>query len=159
MDCGCLWVKHPSFPRWGLHYPLNQSIIEQTDHQTGSAGNMGYSGLYVIHIRSDVSTAKEIGGNGRQRRECLENLTGFASGLTEARIRGSELESVKLVDALNGSGRAFLTQAMLGGFYVIRCSIGTTLTQDRHVDDLWKLIQEKADRLLSLQEGRSMAVR
>lgn len=41
-----------------------------------------------------------------------------------------------------------MTHAVVGGIYVIRCAIGTTMTEERHVDALWKLIQEKAQGLL-----------
>ena len=41
---------------------------------------------------------------------------------------------------VNGSGRAFMTHAVVGGIYSIRCAIGSTLTETRHVDSLWKLI-------------------
>ncbi|XVF42435.1 hypothetical protein PTKIN_Ptkin01aG0362800 [Pterospermum kingtungense] len=59
---------------------------------------------------------------------------------------GTEI-SCKLLDAINSSGRAFMTHAVVGGVYVIRCAIGTTLTEEHHVDASWKLIQEKADVL------------
>jgi tyrosine decarboxylase len=49
---------------------------------------------------------------------------------------------------VNESGRAFMTHAVVGGLFIIRCSIGSTLTEERHVDDLWKLIQEKAADLV-----------
>ncbi|KAI9154334.1 hypothetical protein LWI28_024563 [Acer negundo] len=56
---------------------------------------------------------------------------------------GSELNQ-KLLEAMNSSGRAFMSHAVVGGLFVIRAAIGAMLTEDRHADDLWKLIQEKA---------------
>ncbi|KAH9718719.1 Tyrosine decarboxylase 1 [Citrus sinensis] len=183
MDCGCLWVKHPRFLVDSLstksdimrnRSPASNTstnaapVIDYKDWQIALSRRFkalklwtvvrkhGYSGL-MYHIRSDVSMAKRFEAMVAKD-ERFEIVVPRKFALVCFRLKpkreseGSELNR-KLVDALNGSGRAFLTQAMLGGVYVIRCSIGTTLTQDRHVDDLWKLIQEKADRLLSLQEA------
>ena len=36
-----------------------------------------------------------------------------------------------------------MTHAMEGGIYVTRCAIGFTLTRNRDVDCLWKLVHEK----------------
>ncbi|WRX25736.1 Pyridoxal phosphate-dependent decarboxylase - like 10 [Theobroma cacao] len=62
-------------------------------------------------------------------------------------LEGAEL-NCKLLEAINSSGRAFMTHAVVDGIYVIRCAIGTTMTEERHVDALWKLIQENAQCLL-----------
>ena len=62
-------------------------------------------------------------------------------------VEGSELNR-KLLDAVNSSGKAFMTHSVVDGNFVIRCAIGTTLTEEHHVDALWKLIQEKAQSLL-----------
>ena len=50
----------------------------------------------------------------------------------------------RLLDALNNSGRAYLTHARLDGKLVIRVAIGGTWTERRHVEALWGLIQEMA---------------
>lgn len=58
----------------------------------------------------------------------------------EKEIKGSELNS-ELLEAVNSSGRAFMTDGVVVGVYVIHCAIGATLTEERHIYDLWKLIQ------------------
>ncbi|KAE8664760.1 putative disease resistance protein RGA3-like [Hibiscus syriacus] len=54
----------------------------------------------------------------------------------------------KLLDAINYSGRAFMTQGVVAGIYANRCVVGATLTEERHMNDLWILIQEKAQLVL-----------
>ncbi|CAB4276516.1 unnamed protein product [Prunus armeniaca] len=54
----------------------------------------------------------------------------------------------KLLEAINGSGRVFMTHAVVGGIYVLRCAIGTTLTEEKHVGMAWKVVQEHADAIL-----------
>ncbi|RVW60430.1 Tyrosine/DOPA decarboxylase 2 [Vitis vinifera] len=83
------------------------------------------------------------------RRHGLDNLMFHIRSDTEAQRKGegTELNS-RLLMAVNGSGAAFMTHAVVGGIYIIRCAIGSTLTEIRHVDSLWKLIQEKAQLVL-----------
>ncbi|XXG59481.1 hypothetical protein AAC387_Pa04g1560 [Persea americana] len=57
---------------------------------------------------------------------------------------GNELNR-KLLEAINSTGRAFLIHTLIGGVYVLRFAIGGTLTELRHINATWKLIQEKAD--------------
>lgn len=43
---------------------------------------------------------------------------------------------------LNESGQAFVTPAQLDGRWMVRVSIGAELTERRHVEQLWQLLQE-----------------
>jgi len=43
--------------------------------------------------------------------------------------------------AVNGSGRAFVTPAIVDGRWLVRVSIGAEATQRHHVDQLWQLLQ------------------
>jgi aromatic-L-amino-acid decarboxylase len=55
------------------------------------------------------------------------------------------------VDAINRSGAAFLTPAVLDGRWMVRVSIGVEATEAHHVDALWALMRraaaESADQL------------
>jgi aromatic-L-amino-acid/L-tryptophan decarboxylase len=46
--------------------------------------------------------------------------------------------------ALNATGRVYLTHTRLADRYVVRASIGAWTTEQRHVDALWALIDERA---------------
>ncbi len=46
--------------------------------------------------------------------------------------------------AINDSGSAYLTTAVIAERWAVRVSIGAASTERKHVADLWRLIQEKA---------------
>ena len=46
---------------------------------------------------------------------------------------------------LNQSGEAFVTPAILDGRWIVRVSIGTELTERKHVAQLWQLMQQAAN--------------
>ncbi|XVE90074.1 hypothetical protein DITRI_Ditri20bG0047800 [Diplodiscus trichospermus] len=96
------------------------------------------------HIQSDISMAKRfeafVAKNERFETVVRRNFALVCFRLKpKQESEGTEL-NCKLLDAINSSGRAFMTNAVIGGIYVIRCTIGTTLTEEHHVDALWKLI-------------------
>ncbi|KAK1325301.1 Tyrosine/DOPA decarboxylase 1 [Acorus calamus] len=67
--------------------------------------------------------------------------------------RGGSCEmNWKLLEAVNASGRAFMTHAVVEGKYVLRMAIGTSLTEERHVLGAWKVIQEMADGIVSEED-------
>ncbi|MEP7384023.1 MAG: pyridoxal-dependent decarboxylase [Gemmatimonadota bacterium] len=47
-------------------------------------------------------------------------------------------------DAINRSGKAYLTPAVLDDRWIVRVSIGAECTERRHVEALWGLVQEAA---------------
>jgi aromatic-L-amino-acid decarboxylase len=64
--------------------------------------------------------------------------------LTCFRHVGGDDVSEQLLSDLNATGRVFLSHTKLAGRYVIRCCVGGTWTAERHVDMLWRLIDELA---------------
>ncbi|KAF4387019.1 hypothetical protein G4B88_024591 [Cannabis sativa] len=55
----------------------------------------------------------------------------------------------ELLNAVNSSGKAFMSHTVLSGKYVLRLAVGAPLTEERHVNLAWNVIQEKASALLS----------
>ena len=51
----------------------------------------------------------------------------------------------KLADAINASGSAYVTPSVTDDVAYIRVSIGSTWTEQRHVEDLWNLIDRNAN--------------
>jgi aromatic-L-amino-acid decarboxylase len=51
----------------------------------------------------------------------------------------------KLVERINASGRAYLTQTKLCGRTVMRIGFGNVLTTEKHLHKAWELIRETAD--------------
>ncbi|OUZ99267.1 Pyridoxal phosphate-dependent decarboxylase [Macleaya cordata] len=59
----------------------------------------------------------------------------------------------KLLESINASGRIYMTHAVIGGIYMIRFAIGATLTEERHVNLAWKVVQEHTDAILGGLNG------
>ncbi|KAI4356232.1 hypothetical protein L6164_000269 [Bauhinia variegata] len=54
----------------------------------------------------------------------------------------------KLLDLINGSGKVYMTHTVVAGAFVLRCAIGGTLTEEKHVNMMWETVQEKVDSIL-----------
>ncbi|PUZ65239.1 hypothetical protein GQ55_3G207500 [Panicum hallii var. hallii] len=55
----------------------------------------------------------------------------------------------RLLEAVNATGRAYMSSAVVGGIYVLRCAIGNSLTEERHVREAWCVVQEQATVVLA----------
>jgi aromatic-L-amino-acid/L-tryptophan decarboxylase len=53
----------------------------------------------------------------------------------------SDMVNSKIVERINASGRAYLTQTKLHGRTVMRIGLGNILTTERHLRNVWNLIQ------------------
>ncbi|HEY3169910.1 MAG TPA: pyridoxal-dependent decarboxylase, partial [Thermoanaerobaculia bacterium] len=60
---------------------------------------------------------------------------------------GGDAINQQLLEALNTSGRLYLTHTTLGGRYTLRMSIGQSRTEERHVASAWQAIEEMAIEL------------
>ena len=61
-------------------------------------------------------------------------------------VDGDEVTQ-SLLTAMNATGRAYMSHTVLDDRYLIRVSVGSTLTEERHLDDLWDLFDREAPRL------------
>lgn len=57
----------------------------------------------------------------------------------------------RLLDAINATGRAYMTHTSLGGRTVLRMSIGSATTQERHVREAWDLIRRLTADVIGLR--------
>ncbi|KAL9683486.1 hypothetical protein QQ045_015308 [Rhodiola kirilowii] len=82
--------------------------------------------LVCFKLRGKIKTMHEDdeGGNGMKKLSVDSELTR------------------ELMERVNSSGKALLSGVVMGSLFFIRCAIGSTLTEERHVEGLWKLIQE-----------------
>ncbi|GMP99277.1 hypothetical protein CsSME_00046805 [Camellia sinensis var. sinensis] len=53
-----------------------------------------------------------------------------------------------LLDAVNSTGKLFISHTVLSGKYTLRFAVGAPLTEERHVNAAWKVLQGKASALL-----------
>jgi aromatic-L-amino-acid/L-tryptophan decarboxylase len=66
-------------------------------------------------------------------------------------VDGADLDGVALdahtlawAAAVNDSGQAFVTPALLAGRWMVRISIGAESTEREHVERLWALLRDAA---------------
>jgi aromatic-L-amino-acid decarboxylase len=62
-------------------------------------------------------------------------------------LREQRIDTVnsEIVERINASGRAYLTQTKLHGRTVMRIGLGNILTTEQHLRNVWQLIQTSAD--------------
>jgi aromatic-L-amino-acid decarboxylase len=74
---------------------------------------------------------------------------GEPSRRTGAKPHESNLDNLnsQIVERVNASGRAYLTQTKLRGKTVMRIGLGNVLTTEQHLRNVWQLIQKTADEL------------
>jgi aromatic-L-amino-acid decarboxylase len=56
------------------------------------------------------------------------------------RQRGSDDANRLLLDAINGSGRFFISSTVVHGRYMLRIAVGNMLTSRETLDELWSLL-------------------
>ncbi|XP_022758544.1 tyrosine decarboxylase 1 isoform X1 [Durio zibethinus] len=54
----------------------------------------------------------------------------------------------ELLDAVNSTGNVFISHTVLSGKYILRFAVGAPLTEEKHVNAAWKVLQDKATALL-----------
>ncbi|KAL0459345.1 UNVERIFIED_CONTAM: Tyrosine decarboxylase 1 [Sesamum latifolium] len=54
----------------------------------------------------------------------------------------------ELLDAVNSTGKLFISHTVLSSKYALRFAVGAPLTEERHVVTAWTTLQEKASELL-----------
>jgi aromatic-L-amino-acid decarboxylase len=100
----------------------------------------GADGLRA-HIRSHVQLAQQLA----QRLATdprFELVAPVPLALVSFRCTAGDDATVGLAAAINASGHSVVTPSTLEGRPFIRVSIGSTLTEQRHVDRLWRTIDD-----------------
>lgn len=110
----------------------------------------GVQGLQEM-IRNHIAMAAALFGEVGNETD-FEILSPLRLSLFSFRYRPAgmsdeaELDALnlQLIEAINDSGRTYLTQNRVKGRFAIRFQIGQTNTEKRHVDAAWRLIRETA---------------
>ncbi|GAB2225845.1 hypothetical protein Droror1_Dr00021614 [Drosera rotundifolia] len=55
----------------------------------------------------------------------------------------------ELLESVNASGRLYMTHGFVDGMFLIRFSVGASLTEQRHIINAWKTVQEHAQKVLA----------
>ena len=48
---------------------------------------------------------------------------------------------------LNASGEAYVSHTKLNGRFTLRLSVGSIRVEERHIEKVWRLLNERLDRL------------
>jgi aromatic-L-amino-acid decarboxylase len=99
----------------------------------------GAEGLRA-HIRKHVALARELEG-WIQADDRFVVAAPAPLNLVCFRLAAGDAATQALLDAVNASGRAYVTHAKLDGRLVIRVAIGGTYTERRHVAALWEQVR------------------
>ncbi|KAK1325184.1 Tyrosine/DOPA decarboxylase 1 [Acorus calamus] len=172
LDCCCLWVKNPGSLVSSLSTDAEilkndaseaKQVVDYKDWQISLSRRFRALKLWLVmrrfgadnlmsHIRSDVEMAEQF-ERMVEMDERFEVVVPRRFALVCFRLRpkkGGPCEmNRKLLEAVNASGRAFMTHAVVEGKYVLRMVVGATLTEERHVYGTWKVIQDMADGIVS----------
>jgi aromatic-L-amino-acid decarboxylase len=105
----------------------------------------GIEGLQ-FHIREHVRLAQQFAAWVRED-DRFELAAPAPLNLVCFRLKSGDEANQRLMDALNRSGDLYLTHTRLNDKVTLRLCVGQTHTEERHVQNAWRRIQEEAGKL------------
>uniref|UniRef100_A0ACD5YAL4 Uncharacterized protein n=1 Tax=Avena sativa TaxID=4498 RepID=A0ACD5YAL4_AVESA len=179
LDCSCLYVRHTHRLRDSLEtnpeYLKNEasesgSVTDFKDMQVGIGRRFRGLKLWMVmrtygtaklqeHIQRHVAMAKMFEDFVRAddrfelvvpRNFALVCFRMKASGV----IKDEHADKANrlLMENLNKSGRMYLTHTIVGGRFVLRFVVGSSLQEERHVRSAWELIKNITREMLHQQQ-------
>jgi aromatic-L-amino-acid decarboxylase len=105
----------------------------------------GIEGIQNL-IRNHLRLAQKF-KNWVEESEDFELVVEPVMNLICFRHKNSDEFNMKLMNAINESGRMFFTHTKLNGKIVLRINIGQTHQEEKHVKQAWKTIVDTAKKL------------
>lgn len=102
----------------------------------------GREGIASV-IRDQISLARELAAQVDSD-DRFERMAPAPLSVVCFRLKGSDGENRALLEAVNATGRFFLSHTGLRGKYCLRLAIGNLGTTRHHVQAAWALVQELA---------------
>ncbi|MBI3193401.1 MAG: aspartate aminotransferase family protein [Ignavibacteriae bacterium] len=99
----------------------------------------GVEGLQ-FHIRRHVELAQQF-ATWVQEDERFELAVPPPLNLVCFRLKSGDAPNKQLLERLNNSGKMYLTHTVLNGKFTLRLCVGQTNTEERHVREVWRMIQ------------------
>ncbi|KAF8669916.1 hypothetical protein HU200_051097 [Digitaria exilis] len=176
LDCTCLWVRNTCQLTNSLEtkpeYLKNDAsesghVTDVKDMQVGVGHRFRGLKLWMVmrtygvsklqeHIRSDVSMAMafEEWVMADERFEVVVKRN-FALVCFRIRARGGDMAeedadvaSRELMARMNRTGKAFVAHTVVGGRFVLRFAVGSSMQEERHVRAAWELIKKTTGEIL-----------
>ncbi|KAM3353423.1 hypothetical protein ACQJBY_024536 [Aegilops geniculata] len=173
-DCSLLWVKDKSYLIEALstnpEYLKNKasqenSVVDFKDWQIPLGRRFRSLKLWMVlrlygvenlqsYIRKHIQLAKQfeqlVLSDSRFEVVTPRNFSLVCFRLlppTSEDDNGRNL-NYSLMDTCNSSGKIFISHTVLSGNFVLRFAVGAPLTEEKHVDAAWKLLQDEASKIL-----------
>lgn len=105
----------------------------------------GVEGLRY-HVRKHISLAQQLAEQIRQSDD-FELVTEPPLNTVCFRHKAGDAFNMQLMNNVNESGKAFFTHTKLNGKVVLRLVVGQTHTGEKHVHNVWELINKEALRI------------
>ncbi|MDE0217123.1 MAG: pyridoxal-dependent decarboxylase, partial [bacterium] len=99
----------------------------------------GLEGLRA-HIRRHIAWAAEL-TEWVEADDRFKLAAPTVVSLVCFRHTGGNSATQQVLDAVNQSGRAYLTPTTVNGQLVLRVAIGSPQTERQHIEELWNLVQ------------------
>lgn len=104
--------------------------------------SFGVEGVQA-HVRRGIDLAQELAGWVEAEPD-FEVAAPHPFGLVCFRHTGGDGANQRILEAVNGSGEAYITHTVLDGAYTLRVAIGAPGTEKRHLAELWERIRRAA---------------
>ncbi|KAG2581479.1 tryptophan decarboxylase 1-like [Panicum virgatum] len=175
LDCTCLWVRDTHRLTGSLEtnpeYLKNDAsdsgaVTDLKDMQVGVGRRFRGLKLWMVmrtygaaklqeHIRSDVAMARmfEDAVRADDRFEVVVPRN-FALVCFRIKPQGAmteedaEAANRELMERLNRTGKAYLAHTAIGGKFVLRFAVGSSLQEERHVRSAWELIKKTTTEII-----------
>jgi aromatic-L-amino-acid/L-tryptophan decarboxylase len=171
-DCCALWVKKPSLLVAALgteqEYILKDAateghdVVDYKDWSVTLTRRFRALKLWLVlrcygleglrdHVRAHVRMAT-LFENMVRLDQRFEVVVTRQFALVCFRLRSPKKANVlnrRLLEEVNAvASGPYMSSANVAGIYMLRCAVGSTLTEERHVREAWKVVQERATLLL-----------
>ncbi|KAF8712853.1 hypothetical protein HU200_028626 [Digitaria exilis] len=179
LDCTCLWVRDTCRLTASLEtkpeYLKNDAsesghVTDVKDMQVGVGHRFRGLKLWMVmrtygvsklqqHIRSDVAMAMafEQWVMADERFEVVVKRS-FALVCFRIRARGGDMAeedadvaSRELMARMNMTGKVLVAHTVVGGRFVLRFAVGSSMQEERHVRAAWELIKKTTGEILNGQ--------
>jgi aromatic-L-amino-acid decarboxylase len=140
------WVIFRSFGREGMAARLREYIRLANLFADWVNGDGRFE--LVAPVSMGVVCFRFLGMDGLPSRPSHAALPAVAPYLTD-RPNESNIDKLNsdIVEEINASGRAYLTQTKLRGRTVMRIGLGNVLTTEEHLQKAWEMIRDTAGEL------------